>query len=242
VLAELHRRGLIGATAPIDPETELRRQRIDAADRQRRIDLARDMWRSAVPARATVVERYLRSRGIETLPPAIRFSGAHTPYGRHAPSGDRRPVMVAAVEHVEHGLVGVSRTFLAIDGSGKASLNPPRLFTGAVAGGAVRLAPVAETLVIGEGVETTLAAMQATALPGWAALSAIGIERLSLPPIVRNVVIAVDRDANGTGERAARAAAAAWLDEGRRVRLLIPHIVGADAADLIEARHERHRY
>lgn len=46
--------------------------------------------------------------------------------------------MVALVERVEYGPVGVSRTFLAIDGSMKATLDPPRLFTGPVGGGAVQ--------------------------------------------------------------------------------------------------------
>src|SRR5271170_6680152 len=90
----------------------------EAADRLRRIDLARDMWQYALPAGGPLVERYFRSRRIGIpVPPSIRFIGMHTPYRWHAPSGDRRPVMVAAVEHIEHGLIGVSRTFLAIDGS-----------------------------------------------------------------------------------------------------------------------------
>ena len=60
---------------------------------------------------------------------------------------------------------------------------------GRVAGGAVRLAPAAETIVIGEGIETTLAAMQHTGLPGWAALSTSGLMRLVPPAIVGTVII-----------------------------------------------------
>ena len=45
----------------------------------------------------------------------------------------------------------------------------------AAAGGAVRLAPAAEKLMVGEGIETVLAAMQATGMPGWAALSTSGL-------------------------------------------------------------------
>ncbi len=194
------------------------------------------MWRSAIPASGTVVERYLRSRGIEIpVPPSIRFIGMHTSYGRHGPSGDRRPVMVAAVEHVENGLVGVSRTFLAIDGSCKATLDPPRLFTGPVAGGAVRLAPATETLMVGEGIETCLAAMQATGMPAWAALSTSGLARLVLPAEVRTVIILADHDANGAGEHAARGAAARWEVEGRRVEVWMSPAVGQDANDLLLA-------
>jgi putative DNA primase/helicase len=241
ILAELGRRDLLNANAgdttkPPDPAAERRRRESDAVHRQQRITLARDMWHSALPAIGTVVERYLRGRGITApLPPSIRFIGMHTSYGRHGPSGDRRPVMVAAVEHAENGLVGVSRTFLAIDGSCKATLDPPRLFTGPVAGGAVRLAPATETLMVGEGIETCLAAMQATGMPAWAALSTSGLARLVLPAEVRTVIILADHDANGAGEHAARGAAARWEVEGRRVEVWMSPAVGQDANDLLLA-------
>ena len=245
VLAELGRRDLLNAnsgdtTKPPDPAAERRRRDAEAVHRQQRITLARDMWHSALPAIGTVVEWYLRGRGI-TVPmaPSIRFIGMHTSYGRHGPSGDRRPVMVAAVEHVENGLVGVSRTFLAIDGRCKATLAPPRLFTGPVAGGAVRLAPATETLMVGEGIETCLSAMQATAWPAWAALSTSGLVALALPAIVRTVVILADHDVSGVGERAARAAAQQWRAEGRQVSIYMSPCVGRDANDcLLAARAE----
>jgi putative DNA primase/helicase len=108
---------------------------------------------------------------------------------------------------------------------------------GRSAGGAVRLGAPREDrpLVIAEGIESGLAAAMLTECPAWAALSAVGLERLILPGVARDVLIAVDRDANGVGERAARLAGKRWLAEGRRVRLHIPDVIGADAADLIPA-------
>jgi putative DNA primase/helicase len=115
---------------------------------------------------------------------------------------------------------------------------------GPIAGGAVGLAPAAETLLLGEGIETTLAGMVATSLPGWAALSTSGLIGLQLPPSVRTVIILSDHDRNGAGERAARAAAQGWLAERRRVRIYMSPHVGEDAADRLlataddgEARH-----
>jgi putative DNA primase/helicase len=113
---------------------------------------------------------------------------------------------------------------------------------GRAAGGAVRLAPAGETLAVGEGIESSVAAMMASRLPGWAALSTSGLAALILPPVVREVVIAADNDANGAGLRAARAAAGRWLAQGRRVRIYRSPRIGEDAADLvvaaaIEARH-----
>jgi hypothetical protein len=57
LLAELRRRDLLKAddagdtTKPPDPAEERRRREAEAADRQRRISLADDMWRSAIRAR-----------------------------------------------------------------------------------------------------------------------------------------------------------------------------------------------
>jgi putative DNA primase/helicase len=99
----------------------------------------------------------------------------------------------------------------------------------------VRLTPATDTLMIGEGLETCLAGMQAKELPAWAALSAGGIEGLILPPpsLAATVVILADNDANGRGERAARTVAQRWLAEGRRVRIAMPPEPGTDFADVL---------
>jgi hypothetical protein len=241
VLGELSRRGLYageGSTAPVaaDPQAKRLRRQADEADRARRIAEALDIWTDSYPADATTqVPRYLRSRGwAGPIPATIRVHGMHGLYGRH-PTGERWPQMIALIEHVEHGPVGVSRTFLRPDGSAKAAIDPVRLFRGAVRGGAARLAPAAETLLVGEGIETTLAGIAATGLPGWAALSTSGLVALIMPPIVRSVIVLADHDISGAGERAAQTAAARWLAEGRRVQIYMSPRVGEDAADLILA-------
>jgi putative DNA primase/helicase len=231
ILAELRRRGLIngragaGAYRP-DPDVLRRRHEAEEADRCRRIALALDIWRSSYPATGTSVQIYLRSRGITIEPPAtLRMHGMHGPYGRH-PSGERRPAMVGLVEHVEHGPVGAHLAFLAIDGSSKASLDPVRMSYGPIGGGSVRLASAAETLLVGEGIETCMSAMQAMSMPAWAALSTSGLKVLMLPAIVSTVIILADNDKNDAGKRAAHAAAERWLAEGRRVKLAMPPEVG----------------
>jgi putative DNA primase/helicase len=153
------------------------------------------------------------------------------------PDGTDGPAMVARVNGLDGELIALHRTWIERDASGvwrrrdRASLGP-------VAGGAVRLAPARETLLVAEGIETTLSAMELTGQPGWAALSSIGLERLLLPAEAQDVMIFADRDRGGAGERAARRAAARWVGEGRRVRLVIPDRPGADANDLLrEACH-----
>jgi hypothetical protein len=71
--------------------------------------------------------------------------------------------------------------------------------------------------------------MQATGIPTWAALSAVGIRNLTLPPSITEVVIAADPDP--VGIMAARAAARRWLAEGRRVSIARPPL-GLDFNDL----------
>jgi putative DNA primase/helicase len=129
--------------------------------------------------------------------------------------------MVARVDGLDGELTGVHRTWLDRDEAG-VWLRRDRASLGPIGGGAVRFAPGAETLLIGEGMETCLAAMQATTQPAWAALSTSGMTALRLPAGVRTVIILADHDRSGAGERAARAAARRWLAERRRVRIALP--------------------
>jgi hypothetical protein len=238
ILDELYRRRLAtdGETANrqlLDPDTVQRRREAEKRDRQYRTAKALDLWRhETCQAAGTIVKTYLRRRGIILpAPPTIRHSIGLL---RHSESGERRPAMVALVEQVEQGPVGVHLTYLAIDGSMKATVDPNKRSLGPVGGGAVRLAPVAETLMVGEGIETCLAAMQATGMPAWAALSTSGLKALVLPAVAREIIILADHDRNGAGERAAWIAAGRWLAEGRRVRIAMPPKPDTDFADLLK--------
>jgi putative DNA primase/helicase len=232
VLAELRRLGLRSGGDEIRAAPIARRRNGDD-DTARRIEAARRIWDRAQYAEAdgSPVVPYLAARGITIPPPpSLRWAPA-----LRRPDGSYGTAMVGLVEHAERGIVGLHRTFLGRDADGiwrrieRRSLGP-------IGGGAVRLAPAAETLLIGEGVETCLAATQATAQPAWAALSTSGLVALMLPTIVRTVVILADHDANGACERAARAAAARWLAEGRKVRIARPPIPGTDFNDVLMGR------
>jgi putative DNA primase/helicase len=144
--------------------------------------------------------------------------------------------MVGLVEHSERGPVGVHLTYLAIDGSMKAAVDPVKRSLGSIGGGAVRLGVAAKVLMVSEGIETGLSAQQSCLLPCWAALSTSGLMALVLPPIARFVIILADNDANGAGQRAACGAAQRWLSEGRRVRIAMPPVAGTDFNDLLLGR------
>ena len=142
--------------------------------------------------------------------------------------------MVALVTNgVDGAPVAVHRTFLARDGGGKAPVDPQKMMLGPCRGGAVRLADLGEVLMVGEGIETCLAAMQASGHPAWAALSTSGLRALDLPKDVRDVIVLADGDE--AGEAAARNCALRWKREGRRVRIARPP-QGMDFNDMLSGQ------
>jgi Toprim domain len=175
---------------------------------------ALDILSETVPAAGTLVERYLRKRALTLpIPACLHFH----PSLWH--SGDKAnwPGMVAERADVEGYVFAIHRTYIAHDGRGKANVDPVRMDLGRCEGSAIRLAPIADEMMIGEGIETTLSAMQMYRLPGWAAGSAPMLRKLSLPAAVRSVILLVDNDS--AGENASWEAAQRWLGEGRRVRI-----------------------
>lgn len=195
-----------------------------------RAQAAARIWAATIAAEGTLVERYLRSRSITIpVPASLRFA-----VSLNHPTGVHLPAMVATVTNgVTSEAMGIHRTFLAPDGMGKASVMPSKMMLGPCGGGVVRLGgPAGGPLMIGEGIETSLAAMQATSLAAWAALSASGLKTLNLPPEARDVIVLADGDA--VGEAAALDAAHRWVREGRRVRIARPPD-GIDFNDMLVA-------
>jgi phage/plasmid primase-like uncharacterized protein len=198
-----------------------------------KLSLIRETLAGSVPARGTLAEKYLRSRGIEMLPEVRRFA----PALKHTETGWSFPTLLAPIVDVRGELIGLHRTFLDPDGNGKAKVEPNRMMLGRCMGGAVRLGNLGEEIGIGEGIETSLSAMQLRGVPVWAALSTAGIMALVLPPLpaASRVVIFADNDVNGAGARAAKAAAERWYREGRRIRIATPNAAGTDFNDLLRS-------
>jgi hypothetical protein len=199
-------------------------------DDARRTEVAAAIWRATIPAAGTLIESYFTSRGLHLPPPpTLRFHG-----GLKHPKGGIWPAMVALVTRgADDAPLAIHRTFLARDGGGKAPVDPQKMMLGPCRGGAVWLAAPADVLMIGEGIETCLAAMQATGHPAWAALSTSGLRALDLPNEVLNVIVLADGD--DPGEAAARDCAWRWKREGRRVRIARPP-QGMDFNDMLMGR------
>jgi len=217
VIDVLRRRGL---WQQVEPSSALRCRRsplrpVPDPDTSGRTEAALRIWDAGHDPRGTLVATYLASRGLD-LPVSDRFR-FHT--GLKHPNGTW-PGMVALVTDVADTPVGIHRTFLARDGSGKAPVSPARMSLGPIRGGAVRLAPAPQKITVGEGIETVLSVMKRTGTPGWAALSTSGLRTLVLPRVVETVILLADADP--AGEAAAEKTAARWTREGRQVRIARP--------------------
>jgi len=204
---------------------------------------AKRLFAAARPVAGTLAETYLRTRGICRPVPsaALRFR----PTCWHRQGGEAqatpRPALIAAVTDGAGGLQGVHRTWLAADGKGKAPVAVPRRAMGQILGNAVRIDPVSDCLVVGEGIETMLSIREALPeVPVWAALSAGHLGGVSLPQGLARLYIARDRDP--AGEQAAERLRARAAEAGVAVIVLAPRL-GDFNDDLLADGREvlRHR-
>ncbi len=192
---------------------------------------AENLWCASLPADGTIVETYLRSRGLTCLiPEAIRFIPEH----KHKETGKKFPLMLARVDKIgEEGPVAVHRTFLKKDGSGKADVTPNKKSLGQLSQGGVFLSNPGMYIAISEGIETGLTFQQATGIPTIAALSTSGMEGLILSalPLAQKVFIIADNDPPGLN--AAVNVARRLEAEGRNVHIAMPPESGEDFNDLL---------
>jgi hypothetical protein len=212
------------------------------------VERALRLWAEAQPIASTLAARYLREHrhiDLTTLPaslddvlrfhPRCLFNGACLPclialfrdVESNAPAGIHRVALSPNGQKIERRMLGQWPT--------------PR---------AIKLWPVESTLVIGEGIETVLAAAtrimhrDAPLRPAWITGSSRGIKCFPIIPGVECLIILVDHDVNGVGPDSARACAARWVAAGRKVVLLTPQRSGADFNDIAaeSARHEMHAH
>ena len=193
---------------------------------------ARYVWEATRPLAGTIGEMYLEARGVGHVAgaPALRFH----PGLSHPAALGRFPALVACVQDASGRALGIQRTFLAADGTGKADVDPVRASLGSLQGGAVRLSePHDGRLLVGEGIESTAAAALVLDWRGgvWATLGTSGLRAVVLPEHVRHVTIAADRDAKGGGQLAAAALARRLEAEGHSVEIFLPDAIGTDFAD-----------
>lgn len=185
------------------------------------------IWRGARHG-GDVLANYLRDRGITLdAPPTLR-QGTTLVHGRMPV-----PTMVAAVQAPDRAVIAVQELKLTWGGA-KAPVTCPRITTGSLGAGAVRLAAAGPVLGLAEGIETGLAAMQLHDVPVWVALGGQRLAKIALPPEVERVVIFGDRDP--AGELAAGVAAAHYSARGLSVDIRLPPEGYGDWNDVVSSR------
>ena len=211
----------------------LREQRNDTAAR---IALALQLWQEAGSLAGTLGARYLaETRGIDitklspTIHEVLRFHPSCI-FGTRA----RHPCIVALMrDPVTDAPTGIHR--IGLDPTGN---KLDRMALGRM--GVVKLWPVdGDRLVVGEGIETVLAAAtrityrDVVLTPAWAALNEAGLAGLPVLPGITQLTLLVDNDANGVGQKAAGNCKRVWTAAGRTVATLIPKQEGWDFNDVI---------
>jgi hypothetical protein len=103
--------------------------------------------------------------------------------------------------------------------------------------GVVKLWPAGSQLVVGEGLETVLAAAtricyeNAPLRPAWSTLTAEGLGQFPIVANVQRLIVLVDHDP--AGKTAASYCTGRWQHSGRSVIQLTPDEPGFDFNDLI---------
>lgn len=169
-------------------------------------EAARRLFAISGPIEGTVVETYLRHRGIADVHHggSLRFHPrCYYRPEEHLPT-ETWPAMIACVTDLDGKITGVHRTWLDPDGFdrvrlGKAPIDTPRRAMGDLLGNAVRFGAVDDdVLVAGEGIETMLSLRYVLpTLPMAAALSANHLAAMAMSSSLRRLYIARDDDAAG---------------------------------------------
>lgn len=160
---------------------QIKRTQRTARERAKSIVAARGIWAKGRPAPGSLVSDYLAARGmpdwLSAAPPAcLRFHPAlryvvPSSSGRGYETLHTGPAMLAAIVAPDGSLIGVHRTWIDPgQPKGKALIVGPdgdrlqvKKILGSKKGGAIRLAAPQhfDTLIMGEGIETTLSARAA---------------------------------------------------------------------------------
>lgn len=172
-----------------------RQEREAAREAARNLRRARNIWSNSLPAsdpRAAMLPAYLRARGIDLdalggVPATLRF---HPALRYPTPGGavEVGPAMVAAIG-TAGDFRGVHRTWITPEGRARlpGGAKVPKAWlgeTGRVYGSPVRLSPLSDCVIVGEGIETTLAALAAMWRKGrrhWCAEAALSLGALAGP-------------------------------------------------------------
>jgi hypothetical protein len=240
VMAALQHRGIIdgmGHKAQTPSAAQMiKRKAEDHRRDEQRLQYAHDLFTAGICCDGTPVQTFLEDvRGIKGLrfnkmKNTLRFH----PAVMHTPTEQILPAMLAQIRDHKGRPLGIHRTYLLPDGSGKADVQPNKMMLGQSSGGAVRFGPDGPVIALAEGIETALSISRASRLTVWASLSTSGLKGIILPPIPVGEVIIICADNDIAGLGAARTVAERLESGGRVVSIIHPKQAGADFNDVLQ--------
>jgi Toprim domain len=214
-------------------EREVQEKRPMTEDELRNRDFAVRIWNEAHDPRGTLVEKYLRETRKLDLPDdlagtVLRFHPRCPWRNENTGKIDRVPALIAAFRSIDDDSIqAIHRIALNPDATKRG-----RMMLGPVRRAAVKLNQiVGDELVIGEGVETAVAARQ-LGIEGavWALGSVGAITFFPVIPGVRLLTLLVE--AGEASARATRICGVRWKRAGRRA-LTARSTVGSDFNDAL---------
>ena len=211
-------------------EAEAERRPLTQDDRVR-IQRARAVWDEAIDPRGTLAERYLRSRalalGDDVARKVLRYHPRCPWRDENTGATVRVPALVAVFRSVDDDAVmAIQRVALTAEGAKIA-----RRMLGIVHRAAVKLDQAGDTLHVGEGIETMMAARQLGLAPAWALGSAGMVARF---PVTSTGHLRICGERDEASARAIELCGRRWHAAGRRVQLVMPS-TGSDLNDQLMA-------
>lgn len=192
-------------------------------DRALRIETASRLW-TAMTERPPhgPAGLYLRRRAVMGGAAASNLRlHPSAPLSVYQADSRTRPALIARISDADDRLTAVELTYLEANGLPANGLRLARKTVGQVPpGAAVRLSSAAKYMLVGEGVVTTLSAMDRFGLPGWALMAANNLAVWSPPACVRRILIAADR--GEAGEAAAARLRRRLVHDGLEVEVSWP--------------------
>jgi Toprim domain-containing protein len=204
-----------------------------------RIKRAQALWNEAIEPRGTIAVQYLTARALDLpdeLAGAVFRFHPRCPW-RNEDTGrtERIPCMIAAFESIDDGTVTAVHR-IRVDEPDRWPKTQRRMF-GVVHRAAVKLGPTSNTLYVGEGVETCMAArhlMDAGKLErasAWALGSAGAIALFPVLDGVKRLIIL--GEAGEASARAVRLCGSRWRRPGRAISVIPPKDGCSDLNDEI---------
>jgi hypothetical protein len=223
-------------SASFEAERQQREAERQANEKKIQADILKDqhnaarIWRAAIPISGTLAEQYLTQTRKLAIPDSVddeilRFHPFCAFGTEHHPS------LIALIRNdVTNEPTAVQRTALRPDATkiGRMSLGP-------IKDSAIKLIPdedVTYGLCIGEGLETTLAAMQLGLSPAWSVLDANNMAAFPVLNAIEALTLLVDHD--DAGRKAADQCSQRWREAGREVFRAMSPVAEQDFANLVE--------